>query len=123
MLLMVKYLFSRSKAALAPPRRQDTTAAATLPSILSPPAKKSLSRKAQSWPVGPAKYTGEPTTMPWYSSSFSSTRSTSSSKTQRPVFMQLRQAMQPAMGLVPRYRDSVSTPFFSRVSATSFNAV
>ena len=30
-LLMVKYLFSRSKAALAPPRRQDTTAAPILP--------------------------------------------------------------------------------------------
>ena len=37
LLEMVKYLFSRSKAALAPPRRQDTTLAPSLPAIRFPP--------------------------------------------------------------------------------------
>ena len=38
MLEMVKYLFSWSKALLAPPRRQETTAAPGFPVKAAPPA-------------------------------------------------------------------------------------
>ena len=54
MLLMEKYLFNTSKAAVAPPRRQDTTAAPGLPANLFPAAKNSLSRKASNAPLGEA---------------------------------------------------------------------
>ena len=95
MLLMEKYLFSTSKAAVAPPRRQETTAAPGLPANLFPAEKNSLSRKASSVPFGEAKYTGEPITRPSNSSARSASRFTPSSKTHLPVFAQLRQPMQP----------------------------
>lgn len=50
---IVKYLLSRSKAALAPPRRQLTTAAAGLKAKSSLRVKKILSRKEQRMPLGP----------------------------------------------------------------------
>lgn len=53
--VMVKYLFSRSNAALAPPRRHTTTAAAGLYASLSTHETNNRSSKAHNEPFGPAK--------------------------------------------------------------------
>ena len=54
MFVMRKYWLRRSKAALAPPRRQDTMDAASFPFSFSPGTlKHSRSRKDVSRPLGP----------------------------------------------------------------------
>ncbi len=54
MLEMVKYLFRRSKAAVAPPRLHDTTEAASIFANLLLWEKKKRSRKEHICPEGPA---------------------------------------------------------------------
>ena len=83
---MVKYLFSASKVAVLPPRRQVTTAAPTF-MVLSMPRvlKNNRSMKEMAPPAGEAKYTGQPMTKASASASFGATSLTTSSNTHLPV--------------------------------------
>ena len=123
MFKMVKYLFRRSKLALAPPRRHTATAAAGLYARSAPREKNSRSSKAHKAPLGPAKYTGEPIIMPSHSAAaWHSVLYTSSANTHLPVSRHLPQAIQPASGLTPMCTICVSTPSSCNVLAASDKA-